>query len=177
MMAGYADIRRITNQPPLSSIIKSCCLIFFVHLAQMDENADASQATFEPPPENWRRPPGRLRTTWMKNIHDDLSSLDLEIHKARDLVQSRPLWRLMSLHSAMHSYWCLLLLDWMGPLKHRGNKGQGSMRQSSFEAGVPLSNKCRLLSENKLLFRATNLSARAASMIFQSAAQKHTGSL
>ena len=28
--------------------------------------------TFEPPPENW--PP---RTTWMKNIHDDLSSLDL----------------------------------------------------------------------------------------------------
>ena len=25
----------------------------------MDENADASQAIFEPPPENWRRPPGR----------------------------------------------------------------------------------------------------------------------
>jgi len=38
----------------------------------MDENADASQAIFEPPPENWRRPPGRPRTTWMKNIHDDM---------------------------------------------------------------------------------------------------------
>jgi len=38
----------------------------------MDENADASQAIFEPPPENWRRPPGRPRTTWMKNIRDDL---------------------------------------------------------------------------------------------------------
>ena len=38
----------------------------------MDENADASQAIFEPSTENWRRPPGRPRTTWMKNIRDDL---------------------------------------------------------------------------------------------------------
>jgi len=37
------NIRGITNQPPLSSIIKSRCLTFFGHLAQMDENADASQ--------------------------------------------------------------------------------------------------------------------------------------
>jgi len=50
-------------------------LTFFGHLARMDENADASQAIFEPPPENWRRPPGRPRTTWMKNINDDLSNL------------------------------------------------------------------------------------------------------
>ena len=35
------------------------------------------------------------------NIHDDLSSLDLGIYEARDLVQNRPLWRLMSLHSAL----------------------------------------------------------------------------
>jgi len=68
----------------------------------MDENADASQAICEPPPENWRRPP---RTTGMKNIHDDLSSLDLEIHEARDLVQNRPVCRLMSLHSTTHSWW------------------------------------------------------------------------
>ena len=39
----------------------------------------ARQAISEPPPENWRRPPGQPRTTWMKNVHDDLSSLDLEI--------------------------------------------------------------------------------------------------
>jgi len=37
-----ADIRRITNQPPLSSVIKACRLTFFGHLARMDENADAS---------------------------------------------------------------------------------------------------------------------------------------
>jgi len=79
---------------PLSSITKSRCLTFFGHLARMDENADASQAIFKPPPENWRRPLGR--TNWMKNIHDDLSSLDLGIHEARDLAQNQPLWRLMS---------------------------------------------------------------------------------
>ena len=35
------------------------------------------------------------------NTYDDLSSLDLGIYEARDLVQNRPLWRLMSLHSAL----------------------------------------------------------------------------
>ena len=91
------------SHPPLSSIIASRRLTVFVHLARMDENADASQAIFEPPPENWRRLLGRPRTTWMKNTRDDLSSLDLGIHEARDLVQSQPLWRLMSLHGTMHS--------------------------------------------------------------------------
>jgi len=76
-------IRRITNQPPLSSIIKSRRLTFCGHLARMDENADASQAIFEPPPGNWRRPLGRLCTTWMKNFHDDLSLLDLGIYEVR----------------------------------------------------------------------------------------------
>ena len=107
-----ADIRRITNQPPLSSITKSRRLTVFAHLAWMDENADASQAICEAPPENWRRPPGWLCAIWMKNIHDDLSSLDLGIHEARDLAQNRPLCWLMSLHSAMHSQRCMLLLDW-----------------------------------------------------------------
>jgi len=74
-----ANTRRTTNQPPLSSIIKSRRLTFFGHLARMDENADAtaSQAIFEPPPENWKQPSARPRTTWLKNILDDLSSLDL----------------------------------------------------------------------------------------------------
>ena len=97
------NICRITNQPPLSSIIKSRRLTFLGHLAQLYENADASQAIFEPPPENWRRPPGRPHTTWMMNIHDDLSSLDLGTHETRDLAQNRPLCRLVSSHIATHS--------------------------------------------------------------------------
>ena len=76
----------------------------------MDENADASQAIFKPPYENWRRPPGRARTTWMKNVHDDLSSLDLGIYEARDLAQNRPM------ETDVFSYRysliaCVLLLD------------------------------------------------------------------
>ena len=55
-----------------------------------------------------------LHTAWMKNIHDDLSLLDLGIHEARDLAQNRPLCRLMSLHGATHSLWCMLLLDLIG---------------------------------------------------------------
>ena len=40
-----ADVRRITNQPPLSSVIKSGRLTFFGHFAWVDENADASHLT------------------------------------------------------------------------------------------------------------------------------------
>ena len=61
--------------------VDECFFAFFV-VARMDENTDASQAIFEPP-ENWRRTPGQPRTTWMKNIHDDLSSLDLRIYEAK----------------------------------------------------------------------------------------------
>ena len=78
----------------------------------MDENA----AIFEPPLENWRQPPGWPRPISIKNILDDLSSLDLGIHEARDLVQSRPLCRLMSLHSATHSWWCMLLMEHVNPV-------------------------------------------------------------
>ena len=41
--------------------------------------------------------------------HSLVGALDLGIYEARDLAQSRPLWRLMSLHSALHSWWCMLL--------------------------------------------------------------------
>ena len=47
--------------------------------------------------------PGQPRTTWMKNIHEDLPSLYPGIHEARDLVQNQPLWRLMSSHNTTHS--------------------------------------------------------------------------
>ena len=40
-------------------------------LARVDENADASQVIFEPPPESWRRTPGRTHTTWMKTTQRD----------------------------------------------------------------------------------------------------------
>jgi len=34
------------------------------------------------PSENWRRPPGRPRTTWMKTIQQDLRSNNLSLDEA-----------------------------------------------------------------------------------------------
>jgi len=53
--------------------------------------------------ENWRRPPGRPRTTWMKTILQDLKSNNLSLNEATDVAQNRPLWRLMSTFGAVHS--------------------------------------------------------------------------
>jgi len=40
------------------------------------------------PPADWKRPVGRLRTTWLRTIDDDLQSLNFRVHtawrKARD---------------------------------------------------------------------------------------------
>jgi len=47
---------------------------------------------------------GQPRTTWTKNIHDDLSLLDLGVYEAIEIWRkNRLLWRLMSSHSATHS--------------------------------------------------------------------------
>ena len=53
--------------------------------------------------ENWRRPPGRPHTTWMKTIQQDLKANNLSLNEAIDVAQNRPLWRLMSMFGAMHS--------------------------------------------------------------------------
>jgi len=53
--------------------------------------------------ENWRRPPGRPRTTWMKTTQQDLKSMNLSLNEATDVAQNRPLWRLMSTFGTTHS--------------------------------------------------------------------------
>jgi len=67
-----------------SHLLSSLVVFLSGHLARMDVNADASQVILEPASESWRRPPGRPCTTWMKTIQGDLSSVDLELHEARD---------------------------------------------------------------------------------------------
>jgi len=68
--------------------------------------------------ENWRRPPGRPCTTWMKTIQQDLKSNNLSLNEAIHMAQNRPLWRLMSMFGAKHSYWCtacqkeLFVISW-----------------------------------------------------------------
>jgi len=44
-------VRHATQQPPLSSIVKTRRLSLFGHIARMNESMDASRILFEPPSE------------------------------------------------------------------------------------------------------------------------------
>jgi len=72
------------------------------HIVQMPDETDAKVLTASPL-ENWRRPPGRPRTMWMKTIQQDLKSNNLSQNEAVDVAQNRPLWRLMSTFGVTHS--------------------------------------------------------------------------
>jgi len=69
----------------------------------MSDETDAKKIITASPLQNWRRPPGRPCTTWMKTIQQDVKSNNLSLNEATDVAQNRPLWRLMSMFGAMHS--------------------------------------------------------------------------
>jgi len=46
----------------------------------MDDDADAKMILMAPPPENWKRPPGRLRITWLNTIRRALGAYKLTSH-------------------------------------------------------------------------------------------------
>jgi len=69
----------------------------------MPDETDAKNILTASLLENWRRPPGRPRTMWIKTIQQDLKSNNLSLNEAIDVTQNRPLWRLMSTLGAKHS--------------------------------------------------------------------------
>ena len=94
-----------TGQPRLSAIVQERRLSLFGHISRIPDETDASSIITAPPfspSENWRRPPGRPQTTWMKTIQQDLRSNNLSLDEAITLAQNRPLWRLMSAFGATH---------------------------------------------------------------------------
>ena len=72
-------------------------------LATLPDETDAKKILTAAPLENWRRPPGCPRITWMKTIQQDLKSKNLSVKEAIIAAQNRPLWRLMSTFGATHS--------------------------------------------------------------------------
>jgi len=96
-------LRRTTGQPRLSAIVQARRLSLFGHIATMPDETDARSIITASPSENWRRPPGRPGTTWMKTIQQDLRSNNLSVDEAMNVAQNRPLWRLMSAFGATHS--------------------------------------------------------------------------
>jgi len=62
------QVRSITKQPNLTVIIQSRRLSIFGHIACKDDDADAKMILTAPPPENWKRPPGRPSITWLNTV-------------------------------------------------------------------------------------------------------------
>jgi len=60
------EVRRTTGQPRLSAIVQARRLSLFGYIARMPDETDARSIITASSSENWRRPPGRPRTTWMK---------------------------------------------------------------------------------------------------------------
>jgi len=73
----------------------------------MPDQTDAKKILTAAPLENWRRPPGCPRTTWMKTIQQDLKSNNLSVNEAIKVTQNRPLRRLTSTFVATHAQWCM----------------------------------------------------------------------
>ena len=69
----------------------------------MDDDADAKMILRAPPPDNWKRPPGRPRITWLNTVPHNLRAYNLTLNEAVDLAQNRRLCRLMSMYGAMLS--------------------------------------------------------------------------
>jgi len=97
------EVRRQTNQPVLTEIIQARHLTLFGHIAQLDDNVDAKQILTSSHSVYWKRPPGRLRMTWMKTVQNDLDSHRLSWTDTGNLAQNRPLWRLLVTSGATHS--------------------------------------------------------------------------
>jgi len=97
------EVRRITKKPNLTSIIQSWHLSVFGHIAYMDDDADAKMILTAPPPENWKRPPGRHHITWLNIVQWDLRAYNSTLNEAVDLAQYHRLWKLMSMYGPMHS--------------------------------------------------------------------------
>jgi len=69
----------------------------------MEDNADAKRILSTHPPEDWRRPRGRPRITWLSTIQQDLRSHNLTLPEAMDMAQNRSLRRMWSMHGATQS--------------------------------------------------------------------------
>jgi len=66
------EVRRLTEQAPLTTIIQKRRLTLFGHLVRMDESADARRILTAVPQSEWR-PVGRPHTSWMATLKNDLA--------------------------------------------------------------------------------------------------------
>jgi len=100
------EVRRLTEQPPLTSIIQKRRLTLFGHLVRMDESTDARRILTAVSQSEWRRPVGRPYTSWIATLKNDLALHNLTLEDAIELALNKPLWRLLAACGATH-WWCM----------------------------------------------------------------------
>jgi len=96
------EVRRLTEQPLLTSIIQKRILMLFGHLIRMEESADARRILTAVPQSDWRRPVGRPHYSWMATLKNDLSLHNLTFEDAIEIALDKPLWRLLAASRATH---------------------------------------------------------------------------
>ena len=96
------EVRRLTEQPPLTTIIQKRRLTLFGHLVRMDESVDARRILTAVSQSQWRRPVGRPYTSWMATLKNDLARHNLTLEDAIELALNKLLWRLLVASRAMH---------------------------------------------------------------------------
>jgi len=100
------EVRHLTEQPPLTTIIQKRRLALFGHLVRMDESTDARRILTAVSQSEWRRPVGRPYTSWIATLKNDLARHNLTLEDAIELALNKPLWRLLASSGAMH-WWCM----------------------------------------------------------------------
>ena len=96
------EVRRMTEEPPLTAIIQKRRLMLFGHLARMDETADARRILTGVHQSDWSRAVGCPYTSWMVTLKSDLSLHNLTFEVAIELALDKSLWRLLVASGATH---------------------------------------------------------------------------
>ena len=89
------EVRRRTDQPPLTDTICTTRLKYFGHIARADPSMDHSRAlraSVAPLPRDWKRRAGRPRHTWLLTVESDLASLNIGLATAYHRAQNRQAW-------------------------------------------------------------------------------------
>ena len=87
-------VRSITGCLPVSEKAKSLRLRLFKHLARSAPEEDHHRviaAALRPPPD-WRRPPGRPISTWLRVIDEDVQLQNFGVHTVSRKAKDRDTW-------------------------------------------------------------------------------------
>ena len=74
------EVRRRTDQPPLTDTIRTTRLKYFGHIARADPSMDHSRAlraSVALLPRDWKRRAGPPRHTWLRTVESDLAPLNI----------------------------------------------------------------------------------------------------